>query len=103
MHEKAKEAVIDAIFADTEALLVTSNIRRKIDALIVAVRAESGLLWATYRPQHHDDCDQFRCLACGGFYSGAYPYLCRCVGLMARLRKPCSCGLSALLAQLETP
>lgn len=36
----AKDALLDAILADTDALLITSNIRQKINELIAAVIAE---------------------------------------------------------------
>jgi hypothetical protein len=59
-----------------------------------ALKAESGLLWATYRPQHHNDCtsgvtDEM----------GYWPH----TDENGKPNAPCSCGLSALLAQLETP
>jgi hypothetical protein len=73
--------------------------------------AASGLLWATYRPQHHEDCAIFDgpCATCGrerrtleGWHPnsppGPNPGVHRYVSI-----NPCDCGLSALLAQLETP
>ena len=63
----------------------------------------SGLAEAlfTYRAQHRHDCDSFRCAICSGLFSGDPTYACRCVGLLERFYKPCSCGLDALLKSAE--
>jgi hypothetical protein len=110
-------SLLDAVEAAKENALKTfrwgsyEQIQVDIDALVDAVRAESGLLWATYRPQHHLECGRVRrrhqC-GCWWDYEGKLRVVDGCNLNAAQhfalpFANECTCGLSALLAQLETP
>ena len=69
------------------------------DALRLKAERASPSGLAAYRPQHHDGCDSFHCIRCGGRFGGDLRYTCRCIE--RRQPKPCSCGLDALLKSAE--
>jgi hypothetical protein len=104
-------SLLDAVEAAKENALKTfrwgsyEQIQVDIDALVDAVRAESGLLWATYRPQHHEGCPAYKCRECmaASDWWKHREHLRDAPGCHTFQPQPCTCGLSALLAQLETP
>jgi hypothetical protein len=77
-------------------------------AALLLKRQQLGLLWATYRPQHHEGCESRLCGVCGhivDMHQSSFGFWCMCHGALKHKADPkaCTCGLSALLAQLETP
>ena len=103
--ETSKGAVMEFDYAQAKGIPVAKSVEQ-LTALLAgadAIRQQaeraspSGL--AAYRPQHHDGCDSFHCIRCGGRFGGDLRYTCRCIE--RRQPKPCSCGLDALLKSAE--